>query len=182
MYETELPAALDPNDPAAVVQLGASETVNIALDDLTALPSLFSTLIKYVPSVAKVNCAAIEVELVKVTESACVITPVELIASTIGADTKLVPVIVIDVCALVITLGLIPVIVGFVSPTVTLPPRLTALPLIVILSFAILALVTASSSICVVVIALLVPDTKFAKSLAFYIFLFYYLAVHGTLF
>ena len=39
-------------------------------------------------------------------------------------------------------------IVGFVSPTVTEPPRLTAEPFIVIDSFAILALVTASSSIC----------------------------------
>ncbi len=35
-----------PNDPAFVVQDGASETVNKAELDLTALPSLFSTLIK----------------------------------------------------------------------------------------------------------------------------------------
>ena len=41
VYETELPAALLPSDPAAVVQAGASETVNNAEDDLTALPSLF---------------------------------------------------------------------------------------------------------------------------------------------
>ena len=46
VYETEDPAAFDPKDPAAVVHAGASETVNNAEDDLTALPSLFSTLIK----------------------------------------------------------------------------------------------------------------------------------------
>jgi hypothetical protein len=42
----KIPAAFDPKDPAEVVQAGASETVNNAEDDLTALPSLFSTLIK----------------------------------------------------------------------------------------------------------------------------------------
>ena len=46
VYDIELPAAFDPKDPAAVVHAGASETVNNAEDDLTALPSLFSTLIK----------------------------------------------------------------------------------------------------------------------------------------
>jgi len=46
VYEIEDPAAFDPKDPADVVQAGASETVNIAVPDLTALPSLFSTLIK----------------------------------------------------------------------------------------------------------------------------------------
>ena len=46
VYEIEDPAAFDPKDPAAVVHAGASETVNNAEDDLTALPSLFSTLIK----------------------------------------------------------------------------------------------------------------------------------------
>jgi hypothetical protein len=43
----KIPAAFDfLSDPAEVVQAGASETVNIAVPDLTALPSLFSTLIK----------------------------------------------------------------------------------------------------------------------------------------
>ena len=46
VYEIEDPAAFDPKDPADVVHAGASETVNNAEDDLTALPSLFSTLIK----------------------------------------------------------------------------------------------------------------------------------------
>ena len=44
VYDIELAAAFDPKDPAAVVHAGASETVNNAEDDLTALPSLFSTL------------------------------------------------------------------------------------------------------------------------------------------
>ena len=87
---------------------------------------------KYVPSVAKVKLAEIDVADVKETEFALVIAPVELIASTVGTDTKLVPVIVILVASLVITEGLIPVIVGLVSPTVTDPPRLIAEPLIVI--------------------------------------------------
>ena len=46
----KLPAIV-PRGPAPVVQVGASDTVNIAELDLTALPSLFSTRIKYVPSV-----------------------------------------------------------------------------------------------------------------------------------
>ena len=46
MYETELPAALEPNEPAAVVQAGASDTVSKAVELLAALPSGFSTLIK----------------------------------------------------------------------------------------------------------------------------------------
>ena len=46
VYEIEDPAEFDPKDPADVVHAGASETVNNAEDDLTALPSLFSTLIK----------------------------------------------------------------------------------------------------------------------------------------
>ena len=46
VYEIEDPAAFVPKDPADVVHAGASETVNNAEDDLTALPSLFSTLIK----------------------------------------------------------------------------------------------------------------------------------------
>ena len=39
-------APKDPKLPAEVVQDGTSETVNIAVPDLTALPSLFSILIK----------------------------------------------------------------------------------------------------------------------------------------
>ena len=41
----KLPAIV-PREPAPVVQVGASHTVNIADPDLTALPSLFSTRIK----------------------------------------------------------------------------------------------------------------------------------------
>ena len=137
-----------PSDPAAVVLAGASETVNNAEDDLTALPSLFSTLTKYVPSTGKVNLATIDVEELKAS-SALIIPPVEFIASTV-TDTKFVPAIVTDVCVFSITVGLMLEIVGLVSPTVTEPPRLTAEPFIVIDSFAILALVTASSSICVI--------------------------------
>ena len=54
---------------------------------LTALPSLFSTLKKYVPSTAKVNVATIVVAEVYVILSAAVIAPVELIASTCGTLT-----------------------------------------------------------------------------------------------
>ena len=43
--DTAVPATTVPNDPAAVVQVGASDTVNNAVDDLTAVPSGFSTLI-----------------------------------------------------------------------------------------------------------------------------------------
>ena len=46
MYETELPEALEPNEPAEVVQAGASDTVSNALELLTALPSGFSNLRK----------------------------------------------------------------------------------------------------------------------------------------
>ena len=42
-----------PNVPEAVTHAGASLTVNKAVALLTALPSLFSTLKKYVPSVVK---------------------------------------------------------------------------------------------------------------------------------
>ena len=59
----KLPAIV-PSDPALVVQTGASDTVNIALLDLAALPSLFSTRIKYVPSVGSVKLAVIDVALV----------------------------------------------------------------------------------------------------------------------
>jgi hypothetical protein len=81
--------------PAPVEKLGAVEALKIAEDDLTALPSLFSTLIKY-EAEARVKVALIDVELVNATAVALVIAPVdELIASTIGTETKLVPAIVI---------------------------------------------------------------------------------------
>ena len=124
--------AIVPNEPAAVVQPGASDTVKSADELLAALPSLFSTLIKYVPSVVKVKFATIVVALVKVTVLAAITAPLEAIASTCGIDTKLVPVIVTLVASFVIVDGLTPVTVGFVSPTVTDPPRETAEPLIVI--------------------------------------------------
>jgi hypothetical protein len=66
--------------------------------------------------VAKVKFATIVVALVKETESASNIAPDVFIASTIGTDTKLVPVMVIAVCVFSATLGLIPVMVGLVSP------------------------------------------------------------------
>ena len=69
-------------------------------------------------------------------EFADVITPVELIASTIGTDIKFDPLIVTSVASFVITVGLIEEIVGFVSPTVTDPPSETAEPFIVIAEFA----------------------------------------------
>ncbi len=62
------------------------------------------------------------------------IAPVdELTASTIGTDTKLVPVIVMLVASLVIVDGDIEVIVGNVPTWIVVePPRATALPFIVI--------------------------------------------------
>ena len=126
-----------PNDPALVVQDGASETVSIALELLPALPSLFSARIKYVPSTGSVKFAVIEVALVKVTVLAAVIAPVEAIASTCGIETKLVPAITTLVASLVIVLGVTPVTVGFVSVViVTDPPKETADPFIVIDEFA----------------------------------------------
>ena len=68
------------------------------------------------------------------------IAPLEFIASTIGTDIKFVPVIVSAVCVFSITVGEIDDIVGLVSPTVTLPPKDTAEPLIVIAEFDNLAL------------------------------------------
>ena len=97
---------------------------------------MFSTLIKYVPSTPKVKFAVIDVALVNVTELAAVTTPVELIASTCGIDTKLVPAITTLVAVFSIVDGLTPVIVGLVSPTVTDPPKDTADPFIVIEEFA----------------------------------------------
>jgi hypothetical protein len=44
--DTELPADTVPMLPAAVEKVGEAEADKIAEDDLTALPSLFSTLIK----------------------------------------------------------------------------------------------------------------------------------------
>ena len=80
--------------------------------------------------------ATIDVAELKETVSALVIPPVELIASTVGTDTKFVPVIVTAVCVFSITLGLMLEIVGFVSPIVTDPPKDTADPFIVIEEFA----------------------------------------------
>ena len=60
--------------------------------------------------------------------------PVEvLIAHTWGILVKFVPAITTFVASLVIVLGVQPVAVGLVSPTVTEPPKATAEPLIVIL-------------------------------------------------
>ena len=80
-------AATVPKLPAEVVHEGKSDTVNIADPDLTANPSLFSILIKYVPSTGNVKFAVIELALVNVTEFAVTIAPVEeLIASTKGTS------------------------------------------------------------------------------------------------
>ena len=91
------PFATVPKLPAAVVHAGASDTVSKAVPDLHAIPSLFSSLKKYVPSTGKVKFAVTEVALVNVTEFAVTIAPVdELIASTKGGvelSLKFVPVI-----------------------------------------------------------------------------------------
>ena len=55
--------------------------------------------------------------------SACIIAPLVPTASTLIPLTKLVPVIVIDVCEFVIVSGDIEVIVGFISPIVIVPPK-----------------------------------------------------------
>ena len=55
--------------------------------DRTALPSLFSIRIKYVPSIGNVSVATITVALVKLTALAATIAPVVEIASTVGIDT-----------------------------------------------------------------------------------------------
>ena len=107
--------AIVPNDPALVVHVGASDTVSKALELLPALPSLFSTLIKYVPSVGKVKFAVIDVALVYVTVFAAVIDPLEPIASTCGMDTKFCPVITTFVAVLGIAEGLIEDTTGFTS-------------------------------------------------------------------
>ena len=113
--ETVEPADTVPIDPADVEKVGAAEADKIAEDDLTALPSLFSTLIKY-DADARLKVAEIDVVLVNVTAVALVIAPVdELIASTIGTETKLVPAIVTAVDVLGATNKLEDVIVGLVS-------------------------------------------------------------------
>ena len=94
---TAVPSATEPRLPAAVVHVGASDTVRIAEDDRPALPSVFSTLIKYVPSVEIVKFATNVVELVNDTVSAVIILPFVPTASTLAPVKKLVPVIVIDV-------------------------------------------------------------------------------------
>ena len=105
-----------PKLPAAVVHAGASDTVNNADPDLHAIPSLFSSLKKYVPSTGKVKFAVTDVALENVTEFAVTIAPVdELIASTKGGvelSLKFVPVITTLAAVFSITLGLIPVMVG----------------------------------------------------------------------
>ena len=118
------PADTVPKLPADVVHAGASDTVSKAVPDLHAIPSLFSSLKKYVPSTGKVKFAVTEVALVNVTEFAVTIAPVdELIASTKGGvelSLKFVPVITILPALLSRTLGLIPVIVGNVTPSAKL--------------------------------------------------------------
>ena len=52
-----------PRVPAEVVQVGASETVKMFVDEITALPSGFSILILYVPSTPKVALTVKDVEL-----------------------------------------------------------------------------------------------------------------------
>ena len=52
-----------PKLPAEVVHAGASDTVSKAVPDLHAIPSLFSSLKKYVPSTGKVKFAVIDVAL-----------------------------------------------------------------------------------------------------------------------
>ena len=62
------PAATSPREPAAVLKVGASEMFNKAVLVLTANPSGFSTLIKYVPSVPNVtltvSCVALFLTIV----------------------------------------------------------------------------------------------------------------------
>ena len=79
---TLAPALKVPSVPALVVQPGTSDTVSKADPVRTALPSLFSSLIKYVPSTGKVKFAVTDVALEKLTELAAMLEPVEFIAST----------------------------------------------------------------------------------------------------
>ena len=82
------------------------------------------------------NVAEIEVALDQETTDALVSTPPEVTASTIGntveEEAKFVPAIVTDVAVVGRITKLVEVIVGFVSPTVTAPPKETAEPFIVI--------------------------------------------------
>ena len=55
------PPSKVPKEPLPVTHAGASETVSIAVVLLTELPSGFSTLKKYVPSIGKVKVAVIDV-------------------------------------------------------------------------------------------------------------------------
>ena len=80
-------ADIVPKLPALVVHAGASDTVNTAEADLHAIPSLFSSLKKYVPTTGKVKFAVTEVALENATEFAVTIALVdELIASTKGGN------------------------------------------------------------------------------------------------
>ena len=65
----ENPPSKVPNEPAAVENVGLSDTVNIE-PDKTASPSPFSILILYEPSTGKVAVTVIVVELLNATESA----------------------------------------------------------------------------------------------------------------
>jgi len=113
-----------PKLPAEVVHTGASDTVSRAVPDLHAIPSLFSSLKKYVPSTGKVKFATTVVAFVNDTEFAVTIAPVdELIASTKGGvelSLKFVPVSVTLAALFSITVGLIDEIVGNVTPSAKL--------------------------------------------------------------
>ena len=65
----ENPPSKLPKEPAAVENVGVSDTVNIE-PDKTASPSPFSILILYEPSTGKVAVTVIVVELLNATESA----------------------------------------------------------------------------------------------------------------
>ena len=66
-----------PKEPAEVVHVGASETVRILVEEITALPSGFSILILYVASTDKVIVTVNDVELLNVTVLAVYHIPVE---------------------------------------------------------------------------------------------------------
>ena len=84
----EKPPATVPSEPAAVLNVGASDVVNIAFDDLPAFPSGFSTLIKNCASVDIVTFATIVVELVNETVLGVIIAPVVAIISTVAPAAK----------------------------------------------------------------------------------------------
>ena len=113
---TLAPAATLPRLPALVLHVGASDTVSIADELRAAKPSGFSTLIKYVPSVGNVTLTVSCVAESLVILFGNVITPDELINSTLGVITKPVPAITIDVALLPIADGVTPVTVGLVPP------------------------------------------------------------------